>query len=185
MPVHEDPAEPAASPVRLGLVLHRIEDPGRVPEAIARIALEKREGGGVVLVLHGREEEAERVRAILRREAGEDEGTSFLVCGPAQEVGMELRTGHLVCDLTTLDGMVRRFGLLAPQGGRDATIDIVHREIRWEAEARPIDRALALTLALLRTLPLRPDGRQDASPRAIAKLRAEEREAASAPTTAP
>jgi CRISPR-associated endonuclease/helicase Cas3 len=54
------------------------------------------------------------------------EGTVYLVCTSAGEVGVNLSADHLVCDLTPLDSMVQRFGRVNRFGDGEARIEIVH-----------------------------------------------------------
>lgn len=54
------------------------------------------------------------------------EGTVYLVCTSAGEVGVNLSADHLVCDLTPLDSMVQRFGRVNRFGNGEARIEIVH-----------------------------------------------------------
>jgi CRISPR-associated endonuclease/helicase Cas3 len=57
------------------------------------------------------------------------EGTVYLVCTSAGEVGVNLSADHLVCDLTPLDSMVQRFGRvnrLPENENQEARIEIVH-----------------------------------------------------------
>jgi CRISPR-associated endonuclease/helicase Cas3 len=93
------------------------------------------------------------------------EGTVYLVCTAAGEVGVNISADHLVCDLTPFDSMAQRFGRVNRFGDGDARIDITH-----EAEIEPksafhVQRRK--TLDLLRQLPSREDGRFDASPAAL------------------
>jgi CRISPR-associated endonuclease/helicase Cas3 len=54
------------------------------------------------------------------------EGTVYLVCTSAGEVGVNLSADHLVCDLTPLDSMVQRFGRVNRFGDGEARIEMVH-----------------------------------------------------------
>lgn len=101
------------------------------------------------------------------------EGTVYLVCTSAGEVGVNISADHLVCDLTTFDSMAQRFGRVNRFGLRDDTrIDIVHPiEFDDKDELTPARRN---TLALLTSL-------TDASPAALEKLDSTSRLAAFAP----
>ena len=63
-----------------------------------------------------------------------NEGTVYLVCTSAGEVGIDISADDLVCDLSTYEGMAQRFGRVNRRGGTDprtgelrcARIDIVH-----------------------------------------------------------
>jgi CRISPR-associated endonuclease/helicase Cas3 len=75
------------------------------------------------------------------------EGTVYLVSTSAGEVGIDLDADHLVCDLTTLDSMIQRFGRVNRRGGdeRKATVEVVVERprdqkgkmsrARWKTEA--------------------------------------------------
>lgn len=62
------------------------------------------------------------------------EGTVYLVCTSAGEVGVDISADDLVCDLSTFESMAQRFGRVNRRGGvdpstgklRHARIDIVH-----------------------------------------------------------
>ena len=55
------------------------------------------------------------------------EGTVYLVCTSAGEVGINMSGDHLVCDLSTFDSMTQRFGRVNRFGKRTETeIDVVH-----------------------------------------------------------
>ncbi|MGH9896013.1 MAG: helicase-related protein, partial [bacterium] len=56
------------------------------------------------------------------------EGTVYLICTSAGEVGVNISADHLVCDLTPFDSMTQRFGRVNRFGKGDARIDIVHRK---------------------------------------------------------
>jgi CRISPR-associated endonuclease/helicase Cas3 len=102
------------------------------------------------------------------------EGTVYLVCTSAGEVGINISADHLVSDLSTFDSMAQRFGRVNRFGTRtDTEVDVVHPakfEDKLEREKR---RKLAL--ALLQRL------NGSANPNAIRDIPAEERRAAFAP----
>jgi CRISPR-associated endonuclease/helicase Cas3 len=99
------------------------------------------------------------------------EGTVFLVCTSAGEVGVDISADDLICDLTPFDSMAQRFGRVNRFGDGKAEIEVVY--VTAEPE-REYERCCARTLALLNRLPLR-DGRLDASPAALAGLSLSER----------
>jgi len=137
------------------------------------------------------------------------EGTVFLVCSSAGEVGIDMSADHLTCDLTPFDSMAQRFGRVNRFGGGDALIDVLEAPLNGpSARTRengqelgsaardpddedgsvhsesPLERfyeACARTAALLRQLPLRDDGRLDASPGALRALPSADRHAAFTP----
>lgn len=101
------------------------------------------------------------------------EQTPYLVSTSAGEVGVDLDADHLVCDLTTLDSMIQRFGRVNRRGGvdkdgrpRQATITVVIGEVD---ERDPLREQLQKTAEILRQLP-EADGTYDASPQALGKL---------------
>ncbi len=116
-------------------------------------------------------------------------GTVYLVCTSAGEVGIDISADHMVCDLSTFDRMIQRFGRVNRFGAGDANIDIVHEaapDKKWENV--PKEQARWKTLEILRRLPMRDsiEGRRDASPHALRSLDLsdEERKAAFSPEPA-
>ncbi|HLK62189.1 MAG TPA: type I-U CRISPR-associated helicase/endonuclease Cas3 [Bryobacteraceae bacterium] len=131
-----------------------------------------------------------RIFARFARDKGVEpqEGTVYLVCTSAGEVGVNLSADHLICDLVPFDSMTQRFGRVNRFGGGEARIEIVPviaEAGQATAKGSPgeleYNRRRELTLALLERLPPRPDGRYDASPLALEGLPAEERIAAFTP----
>jgi CRISPR-associated endonuclease/helicase Cas3 len=105
-----------------------------------------------------------------------DAPTVYLVCTSAGEVGVNISADHLVCDLSTLESMVQRFGRVNRFGKRtDTEIHVLYPPESAFDEKEEYDERRKRTLALLQEL----DG--DASPAAIAKLDAARRAAAFAP----
>jgi len=109
------------------------------------------------------------------------QGTVYLVCTSAGEVGVNISADHLVCDLSTFDSMAQRFGRVNRFGRCDDTyIDIVHPAV-FDHENK-VDRAREKTLTLLKRLDAQ------ASPSSIGHLMGslseEERKAAFAPEPA-
>lgn len=100
------------------------------------------------------------------------EGTVYLVCTSAGEVGVNISADHLVCDLTTFESMAQRFGRVNRFGEGDAKIDVVHPS---KFSDDRLERKRALTLNLLRQL------NGDGSPSALGKLFSNDRQAAFAP----
>ena len=113
------------------------------------------------------------------------EGTVFLVCTSAGEVGIDISADHMVCDLSTFESMAQRLGRVNRYGDCDDTwIDVVHPasfgkvdKKSGELKADEIDKRRQKTLDLLRRLP--EIGSQDksgspvydASPKALGDLR--------------
>ena len=115
------------------------------------------------------------------------QGTVYLVCTSAGEVGIDISADHTVCDLTPFDSMAQRFGRVNRFGGGDARIDVIHETAghtnskKKDEPLPPYDRACEQTLALLRRLPKRDDHRRDASPMALRDLPPADRQAAFTP----
>jgi len=102
-----------------------------------------------------------------------EEGTVYLVCTSAGEVGVNISADHLVCDLSTFESMAQRFGRVNRFGLNDDTeIYIVH-PTKFEDKAPDPQRKK--TLALLEELS------GDASPDALSRLDAKARAEAFAP----
>lgn len=101
------------------------------------------------------------------------EGTVYLVCTSAGEVGVNLSADHMVCDLSTFDSMAQRLGRVNRFGDRDDTqVNVVHPATFGDKKPNPQRKA---TLELLQQL------NGDASPRALGELPADQRRAAFAP----
>ncbi|MGA2034980.1 MAG: type I-U CRISPR-associated helicase/endonuclease Cas3 [Thermoguttaceae bacterium] len=90
------------------------------------------------------------------------EGTVYLVCTSAGEVGVNLSADHMVCDLSTFESMAQRFGRVNRFGDGEARIDVVYPEKFDEKDK--LAPARQATLELLHQL----DG--DASPLALGRL---------------
>jgi CRISPR-associated endonuclease/helicase Cas3 len=106
-------------------------------------------------------------------QAGPNEGTVYLVCTSAGEVGVNITADHLVCDLTTFESMAQRFGRVNRFGrSTDSEIQIVHPKT---FEEDSYEQARHRTLELLHAL----DG--DGSPLALGRLDPAARAAAFAP----
>lgn len=79
-----------------------------------------------------------------------DEGTAFLVCTSAGEVGVNISADHLICDLATFDSMIQRFGRVNRFGDHnDSRVDVVYCE---EFGTDEYDQRRQRTLKLLRQL---------------------------------
>lgn len=102
------------------------------------------------------------------------EGTVYLICTSAGEVGVNISADHLVCDLSTFESMAQRFGRVNRFGEcADTEIHVVH-PTEFDLGKGGLEPARAKTLQLLQ----RFNG--DASPNAL-KLSPDERKAAFAP----
>lgn len=107
------------------------------------------------------------------------QGTVYLLCTSAGEVGVNISADHLVCDLAPLDSMAQRFGRVNRFGAGDARLDIIYPASLDEKKEYEIRRQR--TLDLLRQLPQREDGRHDACPARLAEQPADQRRAAFTP----
>lgn len=111
--------------------LRRLED-------VEKVAADLRKKNATVQTLTGTQRGFERDRLAKDdpifarflpakdRRVQPKEGTVYLVCTSAGEVGVNLSADHLVCDLTPLDSMVQRFGRVNRFGDGEARIEIVH-----------------------------------------------------------
>ena len=166
----------------------RVEDVHFIVEALAK----KKVATDHITTLTGTMRGFERDRLILhpvfqrflptsKRAATEPlEGTVYLVCTSAGEVGVDLSADHLVCDLMPFESMVQRFGRVNRYGFGDALLDVVVPQVLDEKDKlTPCRQA---TLEVLRQLPQRDsDQRHDASPSSLGKLDAAQRAAAFSP----
>ncbi len=102
------------------------------------------------------------------------EGTVYLVCTSAGEVGVNISADHLVCDLTTFESMAQRFGRVNRFGDREDTeIHIVHPK-EFDAE-NEYEQQRKKMLELLKQL------NGDGSPAALGNTDPNARQAAFAP----
>jgi CRISPR-associated endonuclease/helicase Cas3 len=154
----------------------------KVVEGLTKVATRDRRAAEHVAILTGTLRGHERDRMVDRNpvfarflpkpQVEPVAGTAYLISTSAGEVGVDLSADHLVCDLTPFDSMVQRFGRLNRFGGGDAQIDVVCAIEPYKREAdSAYEKARRNTLVLLRQLPVRTDGRHDASPQALAQLR--------------
>lgn len=184
----------------------------RTVEAVERCAaaLRKSIGADQVEVLTGTLRGAERdglvsspvfARFLPRKPENVTlaEGTVFLVCTSAGEVGIDISADHMVTDLAPFDSMAQRFGRLNRYGESEAFVDVVaeaglepedvtddedaegDEERATTATKEQYDLARYRTRLLLESLPMGKAGRRDASPAALRALPAEARAAAFTP----
>jgi CRISPR-associated endonuclease/helicase Cas3 len=109
------------------------------------------------------------------KDAKPAEGTVFLVCTSAGEVGVNISADHLVCDLSTFESMAQRFGRVNRFGLHlDTEIHVIHpRPDAFKAESPDPQRKK--TLELLERL------NGNAAPDALSQLDANDRAAAFTP----
>ena len=160
------------------IYLRKVEDVNKVVEALrkqfkAQDNMEHIET--LTGTLRGKERDELVLKPIFQRFLPESsrlegvapqEGTVYLVCTSAGEVGVNISADHLICDLTPFDSMAQRFGRVNRFGEGDANIDIIH-ETEINAEKNEYEARRFKTLELLRQLPLRDDQRHDACPDAL------------------
>lgn len=92
------------------------------------------------------------------------QGTVYLVCTSAGEVGVNLTADDMVCDLSTFDSMAQRLGRVNRFGDRrDTQVDVFHPDPETFDETKPNPQRKA-TLELLHRL------HGDASPKALMTL---------------
>ncbi len=133
-------------------------------------------------------EDAIFARFMPKPEGTPQNGTVYLVCTSAGEVGVNISGDHLICDLTPFDSMAQRLGRVNRFGNGDARIDAVYcgsrkvdpnsqnemaGDAKSEEKAKPpssFDQACERTLLLLQQLPKREDQRYEASPAALGTL---------------
>ena len=102
------------------------------------------------------------------------DGTVYLICTSAGEVGIDISADHLICDLTPFDSMVQRFGRVNRFGDcNDTRIDIIH-PVGFDTK-KEFDRCRNWTLELLKKL------NGDGSAKALGELPASDRLAAFSP----
>ena len=116
----------------------------------------------------------------------------FLVATSAGEVGVDLNADHMVCDLVAYERMVQRLGRVNRRGGADriATIDVLALPPELKDKApkdvkEKAQRDFEARLAALRRLPRGEDGRLDASPAAIVKMKVRHPDVVRAATSPP
>ncbi len=120
-----------------------------VEKVAARVEAAKGVAGVSVLTgtMRGKERDELLEKPEVRRflPGGEVlEGTAYLVCTSAGEVGVNLSADHLVCDLTTYESMAQRFGRVNRFGLREDTVVDVVSPAAFDEPDSPEARTLAL-----------------------------------------
>jgi CRISPR-associated endonuclease/helicase Cas3 len=110
--------------------------------------------------------------------ASPTEGTVYLVCTSAGEVGVNISADHMVCDLTPYDSMAQRLGRVNRFGIGAALVDIVY-PAAFEDDAYGI--ACSQTLNLLRRLSKCDADAYSGSPAALEELPVQDRINAASP----
>jgi CRISPR-associated endonuclease/helicase Cas3 len=118
------------------------------------------------------------------------QGTVYLVCTSAGEVGVDISADHMVCDLSTLDSMAQRLGRVNRRGDGTAEVDVFFESDPDSKTRSPdFEKARCATFAILQRLPRcdwadsHGEQRQEASPLELRNLNLtdEERRSAFAP----
>lgn len=65
-------------------------------------------------------------RFLHRPKVEVKDGTVYLLCTSAGEVGVDLSADHMVCDLTPFDSMAQRLGRVNRRGAGDAQVAVVY-----------------------------------------------------------
>jgi CRISPR-associated endonuclease/helicase Cas3 len=100
------------------------------------------------------------------------DGTVYLVCTSAGEVGINISADHLVCDLAPFDSMAQRFGRVNRFGEGDARVDVLYPATYDPKDLLAEQRSRTLTLLQQAT---------SVSPDALGKLPEADRLAAFTP----
>lgn len=126
-------------------------------------------------------------------------GTVFLVATSAGEVGIDISADHLVTDLPPFDALAQRLGRVNRYGEGDAEVHVYCERLKEPPRVRLDDQqeddeddkagkrkdeyeyARFFTKELLGELPVRDDGRHDASPWALRNVPRDARVRASTP----
>jgi CRISPR-associated endonuclease/helicase Cas3 len=183
--------------------LTRVDDVERCADR-----LRKQHGGQRVAVLTGTMRGAERdelgMHPVFARfmpapsgDVALQQGDVWLVATAAGEVGIDISADHMLTDLVPFDSMAQRLGRVNRYGQGEATVAVYadvappdatdtqngqgEPEDAAAASQRQYDAARHLTWRLLHKLPMRPDGRREASPAALRALPLKDRRAASTP----
>lgn len=167
---------------------------------VQRVLSDKKEGVPIAQIqvltgtLRGRErdqmttEDKVFARFLHEPKAIPKEGTVYLICTSAGEVGVDMSADHMVCDLATLDSMTQRLGRVNRRGCGAAEIDVVYETDPDPKPKSPtFEKARWNTKAILERIPkctwAGTENRYEASPLELLNLRItdDERSAAFAP----
>ena len=181
-------ADSGRSPVRILVYCDSREKAEKTKSAIEKLA----KGDGVAIeteLFVGARRVKERVEAAntlkqLGFLAGSDvtlEKPAFVIATSAGEVGVDLDADHMVCDLVPWERMVQRFGRVNRLGNGDARIIVICEHAAEPQPKKPgaptsqDQRAIIAWRAseLLKQLPRDESGSHDASPGALAALKAQ------------
>ena len=109
------------------------------------------------------------------------QGTVYLVCTSAGEVGINISADHLICDLSTFDSMAQRLGRVNRFGRcDDCEVHLLHPNAESWDEKNPLTAPRQRTLELFRAL----QETGNVGPKALSELPDRDRSDAFAPTPA-
>lgn len=94
------------------------------------------------------------------------EVTHYLVSTSAGEVGADLDADHLICDLSSLDSLIQRFGRVNRLGFGKANLDLVYAKEQNKKDKDEEDKD-AKVIAYLMSLPQVEEGGYNVSPSAL------------------
>jgi CRISPR-associated endonuclease/helicase Cas3 len=174
------------------IFLRKVEDVQAVASGLPKEKLGVQELTGT---LRGYErDELARTDAVFARfmpdmTVAPKDGTVYLVCTSAGEVGVNMSADHLVCDLTPFDSMTQRLGRVNRFGEGEARVEIVYPTADQTSKKKrtaqvEFEQACERSLLVLQKLPKRADERYDGSPAALGELPLEDRQAAFTPSPA-
>jgi CRISPR-associated endonuclease/helicase Cas3 len=194
--VHLHPDKGKPDPVKLAELALRHEGANarviiftRLPDIAAKVVGElkkKKMSGERIALLTGTIRGFERdelvKNPVLKHllESIKPDATEYLVATSAGEVGADFDADHIVCDLSTIDAMIQRFGRVNRRGGegREASIDVLLDIPAAKADKggpsknlSPIENARIACAVFLEALQAEQGEGFDASPEAIEKWR--------------
>jgi len=111
------------------IFLRKLEDVEKVAYELRKAMLSAQMLTGTLRGLERDElakENAIFARFMHKSEITPLQGTVYLVCTSAGEVGVNISADHLICDLTPFDSMAQRFGRVNRFGEGNAQIDIIY-----------------------------------------------------------
>ena len=168
----------SARPVRILIYCDSRKVAEKVDDALRKRANKEANGAQVILFVGGRRvHEREMAAQGLEMHgliAGKNivmKASVFLVSTSAGEVGVDLDSDHMVCDLVPWERMVQRLGRVNRRGAGSARVLVVDQEAQNKGKAGVDDIARnANVRQLLRTLPRDEAGGYQAGPAALGSL---------------
>jgi CRISPR-associated endonuclease/helicase Cas3 len=134
------------------IFVRKVDDVYKISKRLPKSSFEQLTG-----TLRGKERDDLVNKPIFRRFLLDKEPTDetvYLVCTSAGEVGVNISADHLICDLSTFEGMAQRFGRVNRFGKRDDTeIHVVHPAVLDnDDKLDELDKRRKRTLDLLKKL---------------------------------